>query len=203
LAQTGRDEDTIVVFTADHGDMCGSHGMVWKSNDSFYEEVVRVPLLVRYPRRIAPGRLGIVCNLADLMPTLLDLTGQPIPDGVQGQSIAPFLLGERPLEEAPPYAFCERLTPHPERRRDVQAGEGGKFMVRSTAWKYCRYPDQAFLYHLAEDPGETRNLSSDPGCQARRRELEAALEAWLSTTGWGVERPAAAAGECVPLYSKR
>jgi arylsulfatase A-like enzyme len=183
LAQTGRDEDTIVVFTADHGDMCGSHGMVWKSNDSFYDEVVRVPLLVRYPCRIAPGRLDIACSLVDLMPTLLDLTGQPIPDRVQGGSIAPFLLGERPVVEAPPYAFCERLTPHPEHRRIVETISSGKFMVRSKDWKYCRYPDQAFLYHLADDPGETRNLVSDPGCQARKCELETALDAWLSATG--------------------
>jgi arylsulfatase A-like enzyme len=163
LEATGRAKDTIVLFTADHGDMCGEHGMVWKSTDAFYDGVVRIPLLVRYPRQVHAGELDIACNLVDVMPTLLDLVGHPIPAHVEGSSLAPYLRGERPPEEAPPYSFCARLRPDPAHRRVVAPDRPGQWMVRGRGWKYCRYEDgDEFLYPLAEDPGETQNLALDP-----------------------------------------
>ncbi|MCL5745054.1 MAG: sulfatase-like hydrolase/transferase, partial [Acidobacteria bacterium] len=65
LDATGRADDTIVIFTADHGDMSGSHGMVWKSTSSFYDQIVRIPLLIAWPRRIRPGRTEAAAGLVE------------------------------------------------------------------------------------------------------------------------------------------
>jgi arylsulfatase A-like enzyme len=177
LEATGRAEDTIVLFTADHGDMCGEHGMVWKSTDAFYDGVARVPLIVRYPRRVRAGELGMACNLVDVMPTLLDFAGHPIPTHVEGKSLAPYLRGGRSSAEAPPYSFCARLRRDPAHRRVVAPDRPGAWMIRGQEWKYCRYEDgDEFLYHLAEDPGETQNLARDPHYD----EIKAALNSELA-----------------------
>jgi arylsulfatase A-like enzyme len=179
LDATGRAEDTVVLFTADHGDMCGEHGMVWKSTDAFYEGVVRVPLILRYPRHVRAGQLGFACNLVDVMPTLLDLAGHPIPAHVEGTSLAPFLRGERSPEEGPSFTFSERIHRHPGRRRVVAPDRPGEMMVRGHGYKYCRYTDgDEFLYHLADDPGETKNLAHDPDHREIKAELCTRLDAF-------------------------
>lgn len=185
LEAAGRAEDTIVVFTADHGDMAGGHGMVWKSTNAFYEEVVRVPLIMRYPRELAPGRSGLAAGLTDLMPTLLDLVGHPVPDRLQGHSLAPCLRGERDPAEAPAYAFCERVAANPQHTRTVAPGTPGSFMVRGRGWKYIRYHDgEEFLYDLGSDPGETTDLAGDPSLRDRKAGLRRELDAWLAETGY-------------------
>jgi arylsulfatase A-like enzyme len=183
LDETGRAADTIVVFTADHGDMAGGHGMVWKSTSAFYDDVARVPLIVRFPSRIRPGRTGIAANLTDLMPTLLDLVGLPVPDGVQGHSLAPYLTGKSDPTQAPAYAFSERVRANPGHTRSVAPGAQASFMVRGRGWKQVRYPGGAeFLYDLANDPGETHNLADDARFRGRRLALGAELDGWLERT---------------------
>jgi arylsulfatase A-like enzyme len=185
LDRTGRYKDTIVVFTADHGGMAGGHGMFWKSTSSFYDEIVRIPLIISYPRRIKPGQNHMAASLVDIMPTLLDLVGHPIPENVQGHSLAPYLLGERDPASAPPYRFCERVNINPEHTRRIAPGTPGSFMVRGEGWKYIRYPDgEEFLYHLAEDPGETKNLATQPSYYDQKNVLRRELEAWLVKTGY-------------------
>lgn len=187
LEASGRAERTIVVFTADHGDMAGAHGMVTKSTTAFYDDVVRVPLIVRWPGRVVPGVSGAPASLVDLMPTLLELAGHPVPEDLHGRSLAPHLLGGR-NDGGPAYTFCERL-PSAGRRRCGVPVEGGDFMVRGQGWKYVRYRDgEEFLYHLAADPGETRDLAADPGAAAVKAELAAAMNEWLARTG-GAPRP--------------
>ncbi len=183
LEEGGLADDTIVLFTSDHGDMAGGHGMVWKSTHAFYDEVVRVPLLVRYPRRIEPSVNALAANLTDLMPTLLELVGQRVPDHVQGTSLAPFLLGTRPMEDGPVYAFCERVAPHPEHRRALPAGTPGSFMVRGGGWKYIRYTDgEELLYDLQLDPLETENRAGRQEAAATRASYAGVLDGWLRET---------------------
>jgi len=185
LDATGLADHTIIVFTADHGDMAGGHGMVWKSTDAFYDEVARVPLLIRHPRRFKPQLSDLATDTTDLMPTLLELLGRPIPKQVQGQSLVPYLTGQREASSARAFGFSERVGRHPQGLRKVRPGTRGSFMIRGRGWKYFRYPQgDDYLYHLAEDPGETRNLAADPNYRRRRNELAAELDAWLRRTGW-------------------
>ncbi len=79
LDRSGAADDTLVFFLADHGDMAGGHGLVWKSTGAFYDEVVRVPLLVRYPGRIPAGASAGPACLTDLLPTILDYTASAAP----------------------------------------------------------------------------------------------------------------------------
>jgi len=185
LESAGVLESTVVVFTSDHGDMAGGHGMVWKSNGSFYDEIARVPLLIRYPALFKPQHCDLAVDLTDLMPTLLEMTGEPVPPHAQGQSLVPFLTGRADPALARQYCFSERITAHPQHLRQVHPEARGSFMVRGQGWKYWRHPDgDEYLYHLADDPGETRNLARQEAHQDQKRVMIGALRAWLNRTGW-------------------
>ena len=173
-------DNTIVLFTADHGDMCGGHGMVWKSTDAFYEEVVRVPLIVRYPSEVRQQTMDMPCNIVDIMPTLLDFAGQPTPDHVEGVNLAPYLRGERSSEQALSYTYSERLSSNPEHTREVPDFSRGSYMIRGCEWKYCRYANgEEMLFDLKNDPGETRNLASDAHHKQTKKMLSGRLDEWL------------------------
>jgi arylsulfatase A-like enzyme len=185
LDASGRADDTIVIFTADHGDMAGNHGMVWKSSDNFYDDLVRVPLIIRYPRRLSPGSSDLQFSLTDLMPTLLALVGQPIPGHVQGTDLSAHLLGDRDGAQAPDYTFCERLGWNPGCRRVVSPGAPLSAMIRGQGWKYVRYYDgDEWLFDLANDPLEEHNLAADPERQGQRDCLSHLLDEWLRETGF-------------------
>ena len=185
LNKTGRSANTIVVFAADHGDMAGGHAMYWKSTSAFYDEIARVPLIISFPGRIQPGKSDLAVSLVDIMPTVLDLVGHPVPPGVQGSSMAPYLLGQRDLASAPAYTFCERVHSNPGHTRSVTPGTPASFMVRGKGWKYITYPEgDKYFYHLAQDPGETKNLASDPAFKEQRDALHHELQAWLQKTAY-------------------
>ena len=185
LKQTKELDQTVIVFTADHGDMAGGHGMAWKSNGSFYDEIVVVPLLIRYPRLFSPQRCKLAVDLTDLMPTLLEIAGQPIPKQAQGQSLVPYLTGRRDSAQARRYSFAERVRANRQNTRRVEPGTPGSFMVRGQGWKYVRYWDGTeYLYHLATDPGETRNLASQADSAPVKRQMGGALQEWQQRTGW-------------------
>jgi choline-sulfatase len=128
----------IIVFTADHGEMLGQHGLWGKRK--FYEGSARIPLFVSAPG-LTPSRSTQPCNLVDLFPTLTRLAGLPEADGLDGLDLfAP----DRPEE-----TFCQH--------------ERDQFMVRSGNFKYLRFADMPdVLFDLAADPGETHNLAADP-----------------------------------------
>lgn len=190
LDRSSRMDNTVIVFTADHGDMAGGHGMVWKSTDAFYDEVARVPLIIRYPRILKPQRCSLAVDLTDLMPTLLALVGHSVPEAAQGQNLVPFLTGAAPLSEARPYAFSERIAAHPKHLRKILPGTKGSFMVRGQGWKYVRYRNgDEYLYDLTNDPGETRNVIADRQYANRKAKMRAALVAWLERTAWPGEMP--------------
>jgi arylsulfatase A-like enzyme len=158
LEKTGRMDRMVIVFTADHGDMMGGHGMVWKSTNCFYEEVVRVPLIIRYPRQFKPQVSEIATDSTDLMPTLLELTGKSI-------------------------LFSERIRGNPKGRRKVLPGTKGSFMIRGKGYKLARYENgHESLYDLKNDPGETKNRAGDPAYQAILKELSTELDNWFERT---------------------
>jgi choline-sulfatase len=163
LDSTPAGRNTLVVVMADHGDSQASHGLVTKQVH-FYEETTRVPFIFSGPG-IRPGArpaaLPLV-SLLDLMPTLCECAGLPIPEGTEGISLVPALKeGIIPERE---YVVGEWLT---EFGCEYSPGR----MIRSARFKYTRYRegDSEELYDLAKDPGERRNLA---GASEFRIELE-------------------------------
>ncbi len=183
LDANGLAEDTIVVFTSDHGDYLGSHGRVQKGD--LHEESVRIPLIVRTPSPVAAGegRGGgtPVASLVDLAPTLLDLVGAQTPPHMAGRSLANILRGEQPTL-ADDCAF-------------IETGRG--VGIRTPTHLYG-LPFMDGTHQLAETPDMFFNLSTDPyqmhnlagtGEQADvARRLDRRLREWDAQTPWMEER---------------
>ncbi len=154
LYDTGFDKNTIIVFTADHGDMLGEKGLWYKM--SFFEKSVRVPLIIKAPGSFSGGRVSTPVSLVDLLPTFLDITGSKYlknpADKLDGESLVPLLKGESDFSERTVISefFAEgSIAPC--------------FMVRQGNYKYIySRPDPPQLYDLVKDPGELQNLASRP-----------------------------------------
>lgn len=141
-------DDTILVFTSDHGDMLFNHGMVAKR--CFYEEAARVPLILSgKPMLEWSGRVETkLAGMGDLMPTLLDLCRIPIPETVEGIPLM--------TDRTHPYLYGE-----------VSEGEKSTRMIRWDRYKLIYYPwgNKFQLFDLDADRGETHNYAEDPGCK--------------------------------------
>lgn len=176
LDELGLAEDTIFLFTSDHGDMLGSHGLPLKRKP--WEESIRVPGILRYPRRLAPGRRErALFTHVDFVPTLLGLCGVKAPAGLQGTDLSPRLLGRS--ARAPESAFFQIFGPYAPGR--VTAGWRG---VRTERYMYARYESGPWvLYDLQKDPYQLRNLVEDPGAAALLKELDRKLSEWMRRTG--------------------
>lgn len=159
LRRTGVDRNTVVFFTSDNGHMAGAHGLSGKW--LMYEESIRVPLIVRDPRR--PGaardrrRSEMVLNV-DVAPTILSLASVQIPAEVEGRDLTPLLRGrDVPWREDWFYEHSFTLADGPP----IPRTEG----IRTTAWKYIRYPDAnpvcEQLFDLSTDPHERRDRTGD------------------------------------------
>lgn len=152
LDETGELDNTIVIVTADHGDMLGERGLWYKMN--FFEHSARVPLVMAGPgvaHRNAPN----ACSLVDILPTLVDFGGgdeSMLGEPVDGRSLAPLARGEEDDRDCAIGEYCAEMTPYPV------------FMIRRGALKYVHCdPDPPQLYDLAEDPLEKVNVAADPG----------------------------------------
>ena len=106
IDQMGLSENTIFVFTSDHGEMFGAHGRVFKL--TFYDEASRIPMLIRWPKKIPAGYKSDACfNTPDIMPTLLGLLDLPIPSEVEGMNLSNLALGKKGAE--PDAAFLQGM----------------------------------------------------------------------------------------------
>jgi arylsulfatase A-like enzyme len=180
LHARGLDERTIVVLTSDHGDEFFEHGERGHSH-SLYEELVRVPLIMRVPGAEGGRRVRERVELIDVMPTVLELAGVPFPAGIQGRTLGPALQGAALEQRA---CFTEtnksRKTKDEELRSDSWAVvDGGHKLI---AFGDDRFPSE--LFDLESDPGETENRYGEPPTE-RLLELH---RAWLERipTGEGV-----------------
>lgn len=186
LENKGYLENTVVIFTSDHGDCLGDHGHIQKW--TMYEEIVRTPLIVWAPERFAGGRtVDALCQQFDIAPAILELAGAEVPSQWEAQSLMPYLSGDGqpPVRD---YVYCE------------QSGDGNltgtemMTMVRDSEWKLVHYlddHDDGELYHETTDPGEHHNLwrSEAPEHVEKKRELLDKLFEWrlrsaLHTSRW-------------------
>jgi arylsulfatase A-like enzyme len=178
LAETGTADDTVVVFTSDHGDMMGSQGMEAEQKLYPWEEAVRVPLLVRYPARLgAEGqRSPALINSPDLMPSLLGLCGIAIPDGVQGTD---YFGNKGRLPTSSAYVSM----PVPilvARAHGISEYRG----VRDARYTYVRtITGPWLLYDNQQDPYQMRNRCGDPALEEVQAGMEAELQRWLAALG--------------------
>ena len=177
LDEAGLADSTAVVYTTDHGEMAGEHGLWWK--DSFYEGSVRVPMIWSWPGRFREGhRVDAVTSLLDIAPTLLELGGaEPLP-GQRGHSLTGFLDAERQPGSWPDTAYAETCA----------HGQRPARMLRTGRWKLNVYHGHHApqLFDLQADPGEATDLGSDEALRGVREELTArACDGW---SGADVER---------------
>ena len=148
IDELGLAERTLIIFTSDHGDMVGAHGCIGKSISSFFDDLVRIPLLLQLPGTIKPGTvIKEPVSQVDFMPTILDYVGLPIPQGIHGRSLRPLLEGKPSAWRD--YAFCQRA----DRLR----------MLRTDRYKYAYGVKGTMLalYDLHGDPNEDRNLAPE------------------------------------------
>lgn len=163
-------DDTAIVFSADHGFFLGEHRFYDKR--IMYEPSIRVPMMIRYPKRVAGGTKSeeMVLNL-DLAPTLLDIAGAAIPPEMQGHSVMP-LAEAKPVEwredwlyEYYEYPGWQNIRPH----------RG----VRTKRYKYIHYfldPQEFELYDLEVDPDELHNLYDQPAYKGLVAQLNSRLQ---------------------------
>jgi N-acetylglucosamine-6-sulfatase len=187
LEELGTLDDTVILFTSDNGFFYGEHGLSLERRLP-YEESIRNPLLVRYPRRVEAGSTpeGLALSV-DIAPTVLELTGTPIGDHVQGRSLVPLLTGQAAdWRGSILVEFYTYENPMPW-LMDMDYR-----MVRTDTHKYIhwmQHPDLDELYDLVSDPYETVNLVGDPGSAELRTELRAELgHLVLDAMGLGSER---------------
>jgi len=176
LDETGRADDTMIVFTTDHGDYLGDHFLGEK--ELFHEVSVRIPLIVVDPRPEADATRGSVCDALvegiDLVPTFLEATdSDPVRHRVEGDSLQPFLHGEVP-DSWRSAAFSEiDYGIYPARKAlDVGAGAARAYMLRTDRWKFVYFKGfDPQLFDLEADPDEYVDLGRHPEYASVRREL--------------------------------
>ncbi len=174
LDETGQAENTIVVFTSDHGYFYGEHGLSFERRLA-YEEAIRIPLIVRYPAGLKhlPGIEKTIVRSIDVGPTILDLCGSEYPQPVAGKSFAGMIRNE-------PFAH-PALVLVQQASDDVFARTRGMGYdaVRTPRYKFIRYREHLGmeeLYDLEHDPYELKNLAPAPEMKTTRSELEEYLK---------------------------
>ena len=179
VRDAGIEDDTVIVFTADHGDLLGSHAAHNKQQP--FDESVCVPLMLHYPAKWGrDGRhIPAMTNTEDLMPTVLNLCGVPVPPSVQGTSLAGYVSGEK---ASPPAALISCPVPFGQWNKLV----GGREYrgVRTGRFTYVRdLHGPWLLFDNEADPYQMTNLVDDPKFAETRGNHDAMLDAMLRANG--------------------
>lgn len=189
LDESGKADDTVVIFLSDNGFLWGEHGLIDKRCS--YEESIRIPFVVRAPGLAPPGQkvAKLVANI-DIAPTVLELAGLKAPVHMDGRSFVPLLRGETPKpawRDALLYEYYwEWNFPHTPTQFTLR-GDRYKLITYHGIW------DTDELFDLENDPEEQNNLIRDPAQQKRVREMRNRLHQVLEESG----------GKRIPLGNKR
>ena len=185
LDEAGLSENTLVIFTSDHGELAGSHGKYRKGEPE--DESLRVPLVMRCPGRIpADSAPKTLINSVDLMPTLLSLCGLPNADSCAGRDLSGAILPGRSSPQVES-VYCEgKVSSSPSAEPNANSPEQGPWRAIVTErYKLVARGDYAglrSLFDLREDPWELRNLAQDTGMRSVRSDLLDELRAWGRST---------------------
>ncbi|PDH46530.1 MAG: hypothetical protein CND43_00280 [Flavobacteriales bacterium MED-G15] len=168
LKEQGLEENTIVMFTTDHGEMSGSHKLIAKT--TFYEESSKIPVIIRYPKEIKQSSTNnqALISTIDIMPTLLDLAGVAVPEGIDGKSFKKQIF--EPEASATEFNIV------------FSQNQFGR-MVRYEEFKYVRSivygTTYEVLFDLKDDPNESKNLVNDPTFKSELVKGRKLLDDWL------------------------
>ncbi|MBL6921021.1 MAG: sulfatase [Akkermansiaceae bacterium] len=163
LKESGQWEDTIVIFTSDHGYHLGDH-FLW-GKVTLFDIGAKVPFIIHAPGLTKPGtKSEAMVELIDIYPTLAQLTGLTPPDYLQGTSL-------RPLLDHP-----ERLGKKKYAYSIVTRGKDMGYALRNQRWRYGKWPDGEELYNLTRDPEEKKNLASRDDLHPRLEEFRKILK---------------------------
>jgi len=168
LKKNGLEENTLVVFTSDHGDMDGSHRLA--SKNVFYENSAGVPFIMQYKGVIPPNQVdekSLVSNGLDVVPTLCDYAGVPAPEYLLGRSLRPVAENQKDNSRRP-FIVAENNT--------------GR-MLRTSRFKYCVYKEgeiRESLVDLVKDPGEMNNLAGRKGFEKHLNKHREFMRNWIT-----------------------
>lgn len=180
LESAGLDDNTLIVFTSDHGDNLGSHQLFNK--DVLYEESIRIPMIFRQLRDLAPRAVDTqVASLVDVMPTLLSLAGVDVPDSVQGTDLSRVVCGEEPCA-GENCAFIETSAGPagirtPTHLYGINKAKDGPRAVEVTDERYM-------LFDVTRDPMEMENLAKSGEFDAVADALRECVLRWDCETPW-------------------
>lgn len=171
LDRNGYLDNSIVIFTSDHGDCLTDHGHSQKW--TMYDVITRMPMIVWAPKRFAGGRrIDALCQQMDIGPTILELAGVEPPAMLEAETMLPALEGK--AWDGRDYVFAEQARDGILQTTDFMT------MVRSRDWKLVHFLDEPFgqLFDLGADPDEVNNLWDAPQHVEKKRELLAVLREW-------------------------
>ena len=196
LAESGASDDTIVIYTTDHGENMGEHGLWWKN--AMFEHAARVPLIVSWPARWAGRqRRAGACSLVDVVQTIAELGGAETPDDWNGDSMVKWL--DDPHTKWKDRAVSEYYA------HNIASGSA---MIRMGRFKYvyhaaadAEHRAERELYDLNADPGEFHNLANDPNHRDRIEKMHAALVAEIGESPEETERRCRA--DCKRGYQRK
>jgi choline-sulfatase len=163
LDRTGQTGNTLIVYTSDHGEMLGEHGL-WLKN-VLLEGAARVPLIVAGPGVPAGKIVDTPVSHVDLVRTLLEVAGAPALGSLRGHSLLPLMRGGSGSH--PGFAYSESHS---------EGNCTGSFLIRKGPWKYLYFTgDDPLLFNLNDELGEFRNLAGKPETREVQRELHSIL----------------------------
>ncbi|MFD0678629.1 MULTISPECIES: sulfatase-like hydrolase/transferase [unclassified Paenibacillus] len=175
-------ENTLIVFTSDHGEYLGDHHMIEK--ELFYEQAVHVPLILKLPGTIPQNRaISEFAEAVDLLPTLLELAGIPLPNAVQGTSLLPLVNGTARDWKREVFAEWDFQYYHCRKQLGLAPHQCKATMIRDDNWKYVHYSNQPCeLYDLTADPDEFCNLAEQPQYKERIEAMRSRILNWRLRT---------------------
>ena len=157
LQRDGQLDNTVIIYTSDHGELAGEHGLFWKN--TWHEASARVPLIISTPEHrrgeLAASKIAAPTSLADIYPTLCGLTSTPLADDLDGIDLSPAVRGDTcPALDSRPGVITESVSP--------RWGAGTEFrMIRDARYKYVAFRDcEDLAFDLQDDPDEKVNLAT-------------------------------------------